>query len=625
MAGGFRIGGWLIEPQLNTVARDGTTVRVEPKVMEVLVCLARHAGEPVSKEELLQTVWPNTFVTDDGLKRSISELRRVFEDDVREPRVIQTIPKRGYRLLVSVEAIHGQHVGPQIAPIAQPSQELPKEGRNRRKLVSLFSGAAALLLISVGALYIRQRHSATNENPPIRSIAVLPFQNLSGDPNQEYFCEGVTDALITDLAQSGSLKVISRTSSAQYKQSGKSLPEIGRELGVDGIVEGTIQKSGDRVRITAQLIHAPSDKHLWASTYERGMHDALALERDLAQEIVDRVMGQIAGRNRAPLRASGPANYKAFDANLKGNYHLARAESSVAEHEKRAAAQYFQQAIDADPDFVPAYIGLANAHSELALGSSEDIAVAKKAAEKALALDPNSAEAWDILGHIKWIELDWAGAEQDQRRVIALSPNRTSCVCELGLLLAAMGRLDEGLREGQIEQDLNPTEDNLSIVLEMRDEHDRAIEMLQRAAALHPTDSAKHYSLFRNYAEIGKYKEAVQELESAWTLMGTPEIAANVRRGFAASGYRGAMREYATALEARQAAHEGFFPENLAVAYTAIGDKDRAFHWLEEAYEHRERVSLDWGLMIVKEDHMLDALHSDRRFSDLLQRVGLAP
>jgi TolB-like protein/DNA-binding winged helix-turn-helix (wHTH) protein/Tfp pilus assembly protein PilF len=621
VAGGFRLAAWLIEPQLGTVSRNGLTVRLEPKVMEVLVCLARHAGEPVSKEELLQTVWPNTFVTDDGLKRAISELRRVFEDDVREPRTIQTIPKRGYRLLVLVKPINGE----QVAAALQPSQDLPKAGHKWHKLALLSGGIAALLLISVGALYVPRRQSWKNASPPIHSIAVLPFQNLSDDPNQEYFCEGMTDALITDLAQSGSLKVISRTSSAQYKQSGKSLPQIGGELSVDAIVEGAIQKSGDRVRITAQLIHAPTDKHLWAATYERDLRDALVLERDLAQEIVDRVTGQIAGPNRAPLRPSGPANYKAFDANLKGNYHLARAQSSVAENEKRAAAQYFQQAIDADPDFVPAYIGLANAHSELALGSSEDLAITKSAAEKALALDPNSAEAWDILGHIKWIELDWVGAERDQRRVIALSPNRDSCVCELGLFLTATGRLDEGWREAEIEQELNPSEDSVSIALEMRGDHNRAIEVLQRAAVLHPTDSAKHYSLFRNYAETGKYKEAAQELESALTLMGTPEIAANVRRGFAAAGYRGAMREYAATLEARQAAHEGFFPENLAVAYTAVGDKDRAFYWLEQAYEHRESVSLDWGLMIVKEDHMLDALHSDPRFNELLRRVGLTP
>ena len=596
-------------------------MRLEPKVMEVLVCLARQAGEPVSKEELLQTVWPNTFVTDDGLKRAISELRRVFEDDAREPRIIETIPKRGYRLLVPVEPLN----------LAQASakeplrQESPAGGRNWRKLVLLSGGAAALVVIFSGAFFFStwQRLLGKGADPQIHSIAVLPLENLSGDPNQDYFSDGMTDALITDLAQLGSLKVVSRTSSLQYKQAGKSLPEIGRELGVDGIIEGTVQKSGDRVRITAQLIYAPSDKHLWAHSYERDMRDVLALERNLAEEIVNRVQGQIGTRNNALPRFSGPANYRAFDAYLQGNYHLARAQWSIAEDEKRSASRHFEQAIDADPDFVPAYLGLANAHSELALGSSEDTAIMKKAAEKVLALDPSSAEAWDILGHIKWAALDWAGAEQDYRRAIALSPNRDACICELPVFLGATGRLDESLREAQISQGLNPEENSLSFVLEVRGDHEQAIDLLQREVAAHPTDSANHYGLFRNYAETGMYKEAVQELESDLTLMGAPEVAAKVHRGFAVSGYQGAMREYAKALEAIQKENKGFFPENLAVAYTALGEKDRAFYWLEQAYEHREKVSLDWGLMILKEDRLLDGLRSDPRFRDLLRRAGL--
>ena len=191
--------------------------------------------------------------------------------------------------------------------------------------------------------------------------------------------------------------------------------------------------------------------------------------------------------------------------------------------------------------------------------------------------------------------LDWAAAEQDYRRAIALSPNRDSCVCELAPFLAATGRLDESLREAQISQGLKPDEDNLSFVLEIRGDHDRAIELLHREVAAHPTDGGNHYSLFRNYAEIGTYKEAAQELESALTLMGAPEMAASVQRGFAVSGYRGAMREYAKALEAAQREKRGFFPENLAIAYTVLGEKDRAFYWLGQAYEHREKVSLDWG------------------------------
>lgn len=616
----FRITGWLVEPRINTVSRNGTTVRLEPKVMEVLVCLSQHAGEPVSKEELLQAVWPNTFVTDDGLKRSISELRRLFGDDVREPHVIQTIPKRGYRLMVPVEPV----TRAQITAMAEPSPDLPKAARKWRKLGFFGCGAAALFLMAAGALYLgkRQPWKWKTTDPVIHSIAVLPLQNLSGDPAQEYFCEGMTDALITDLAQVGSLRVISRTSSAQYGLSSKPIPEIGRELGVDGIVEGTIQKSGEHVRITAQLIHAPTDKHLWANSYDRDMHDAFSLEKDLAHEIVDRVEMRIG----TPIRSSRgprPPNSKAFDAYLQGNYHLARAEWSVAEDEKRVAAQYFQQAIDADPDFAPAYIGLANAHSELAIGSREDLAAAKGAAEKASELDPNLAEAWDILGHIRWIELDWAGAERDMRRAIALSPNRSSCVCELGLLLAVTGRMDDGWREAELQQELNPNEDGLSSLLEMRGEHDRAIEIRKRMVALHPTDSSNHYGLFRNYAETGRQTEAVQELEGDLALKGAPEIAAAVRRGFASAGYKGAMRAYASAIEAMQRANQGFFPENLATAYAVLGDKDRAFYWLEQAYQQREKVSLDWGLMILKQDRMLDPLRSDPRFKELLRRAGL--
>ena len=615
----FRITSWLVDPRINTVSRNGTTIRVEPKVMEVLVCLARHAGEPVSKEELLQTVWPNTFVTDDGLKRSISELRRLFEDDVREPHLIQTIPKRGYRLMVTVEAVPSSG----ITARTEPSQDLPKAVYHGRRIGFFGFGVVAFLLMTAGALYLGKRQPGKTSDVAIHSIAVLPLQNLSGDPAQEYFCEGMTDALITDLAQVASLRVISRTSSAQYKQSSKSVPEIGRELGVDGIVEGTIQRSGERVRITAQLLHAPTDKHLWANTYDRDMHDAFSLEKDLAREIVDRVETRIATPARS-FRGPRPPNSKAFDAYLQGNYHLARAQWSVAEYEKHTAAQYFQQAIDADSDFAPAYIGLANAHSELALGSREDLEVAKRAAEKALELDPAAAEAWDILGHIKWIELDWAGAEQDMRRVIALSPNRSSCVCELSLLLAVTGRMDEGWRQAEIEQELKPNEGEPHILLEMRGEHDRAINALKRMTVLHPTDSSYHYDLFRNYAETGSQKEAIQELERELTLKGAPDMATAVHRGFTTAGYKGAMRNYASAMEAMQRAGQGFFPEGLATAYTALGDHDRAFYWLEQAYQHREKVSLDWGLMIIKEDRMLDPLRSDPRFNDLLRRVDLS-
>jgi len=251
----FRVGPWLVKPSLNTISRNGTTLRLEPKVMEVLVCLAGRPGEAFPKETLLQTVWPDTFVSEDVLKRCISELRRVFEDDAREPRIIETIPKRGYRLVAPVELV--QVTKEPLAPLSSEpaSSELagsPAPPRRRRWWI----GAAAIMgVVVITAVLIALRASrSARVTDNIRSLAVLPLQNLSADPAQEYFSDGMTDALITDLAQIGSIKVISRTSIIRYKKTDKSLPEIARELNVDGIIEGTVQRSGDRVRITAQLI-----------------------------------------------------------------------------------------------------------------------------------------------------------------------------------------------------------------------------------------------------------------------------------------------------------------------------------------------------------------------------------
>jgi len=625
--GRFRVGPWLVQPSLNTVSRNGTPMRLTLKAMEVLVCLAEHAGESVPKEELLQTIWPETFVTDDVLKGSISELRRVLEDDAKEPRIIQTIPKRGYRLIAPIETANGAH---RVHSADHSLGTLPITAANTRKLSSgLFVVlAAALLFLLLGAFDVggvRTRLAGKSGAPQIHSLAVLPLQNLSGDATQEYFSDGMTDALITDLAQISSLKVISRTSSMQYKQTRKSLPEIARELNVDGIVEGTVQRSGDRVRITAQLIHGPSDKHLWANSYERDTRDTFALERDVTNEIARQVRARLSTPNDAPMAQPLPVNPKALDAYLQGNYYLTRGERGLNDEEKQRAAGYFQQAIVADANFVPAYIGLADAHDNRMLGSSEDTAIRRKAAEKALALNPNSSDGLQILANIKWNNFDWSGAEQEYRQAVALNPNSASALDGFSDFLGAMGRLDEGLREGLLAQELDPNEDHLSNILCMRGEYDRAIELLQRIAGSHPDDGMAHYNLYRAYVQKGAHKEAFEELVKAFNLFGISDLASNLQRAFAAFGWRGAMRQFAKDLESLQAAGRVFAPENLAVAYVALGDKDRAFYWLEQGYDHREMASHDWGVMILKVDPLLAPLRSDPRFKDLLRRMGLPP
>ena len=622
----FRVGAWLVRPSLNTVSRNGASIHVQPKVMEVLVSLASQPGEAIPKDQLLKTIWPDTFVTDDVLVGSISELRRVFEDDAREPRFIQTIPKRGYRLIAPVEPANGALDKAAVLNHSQTGGTLTTGVSHWRLRAAAFAGAALLLVALIASSGKIQRWlPAASSSPSIHSIAVLPLQNLSGDATQEYFSDGMTDALITDLAQASSLKVISRTSSMQYKQTKKSLPEIARELNVDGIVEGTVQRSGDRVRITAQLIHGPSDKHLWANSYERDTRDMFALERDVTEEIAGQVRARLRTPGDAPLAQSLPVSPKALDAYLQGNYYLTRGERGFNDDEKKKAAEYFQRAIDAEPGFVPAYIGLADAHDNRMLGSSEDTAIRRQVAEKALALDPSSSDGLKILAGIKWNDFDWSGAEQEYRQAVALNPNSASAHDYFSPFLAGMGRLDEALREGLLAQELDPSEDHLSNILCMRGEYDRAIDLLQRIATSHPDDGMAHYNLYRAYSQKGAHKEAVEELVKAANLFGMSDLASNLQRVFAAFGWRRAMRQFAKDMESAQAAGLEFVPENLAVAYVALGDKDRAFYWLEQGYEHREMASHDWGVMILKVDPLLAPLRSDPRFKDLLRRMGLPP
>ena len=618
---GFRIATWLIEPRLNTVSRHGATTRLEPKVMEVLVCLAQHAGEPVSKEELLQTVWPDTFVTDDGLKRSISELRRVFEDDVRESRIIQTIPKRGYRLLVPVEPVNGK-TGTSPIPPSQQSQGGVHKWRTR---ALLFGGVAAAFLILLGALYVssKQRVSAKSAVPQIHSIAVLPLQNFSGDPNQEYFSDGMTDALITDLAQIGSIKVISRTSSMQYKQTTKSLPEIARELKVDGIVEGSIQRSGDRIRITAQLIQGTSDRHMWANTYEGEIRDIFALERSVTQDIARQVQTRFVPQQQIAATHPQPTNAKALDAYLQGNYHLQRYGRGGGVEEMKKASDLFQQAIDADPKFAPAYFGLAYSHDQLPQVSPEDSAIVRKAEQTGVDLAPDSPEAEIILADNKLRALDWSGAEKEFRQALALNPNSAGLHDDFCEVLKEMGRLEEAWKECQIAQELDPNNDHLAQILYARGEYDHAIEIVRLMIDRHPDDGSLHYLLYECDVEKKNEKEAVKELETALSLYGLSDAATNVHHVFASSGFWAAMLQWAKEIESLQAKKEFYMPVNLADTYAVLGEKDRAFYWLSQAITHRDAIAQGEPATSLGADPMLESLRTDPRFKDLMRSVGL--
>ena len=315
MNGDFRIGIWLVQPGLNTISQNGTTRQLEPKVMEVLVCLAHHAGETLPKEQLLKTIWPDTFVSDDVLIRSISEIRRAFHDDPRESKFIQTIPKRGYRLVPSVEVVK---LGADRATDSSNTPDIAKESMvsTRASRIGVGLGAIAVVLLFVilaASPATWRRFFAAESMPQIRSIAVLPLSSLSSDATQGYFADGVTDALITDLAQISALKVVSRTTAMRYKGTDKPLPQIARELNVDGIVEGTVQRSGDRVLINAQLIYGPADRHLWAKSFERDVKDMLQLQSTVASEIAHEIQVKL-----TPARAGKAAGCTAGESKGAG-------------------------------------------------------------------------------------------------------------------------------------------------------------------------------------------------------------------------------------------------------------------------------------------------------------------
>ena len=626
----IRFGDFTVDLHSGELRKHRIRIKLQVQPFHVLRILLEHPGKVVAREELQKRIWPaDTFVDfDQGLNNAVKKLRDALGDNAERPAYIETLSKRGYRFIAVVH--NGVATGTLEDTSARrtvPDMTTPMV-RKKRFVWGYVLGAALTVALAVvlglktGGT--RDRLLGKGARPRIQSLAVLPLQNLTGDPAQEFFSEGMTDALITDLAQIGSVKVISRTSSMQYKQTKKSLPEIARELNVDGIVEGTVQHSGDRVRITVQLLYGPSDRHIWAKSYERDIRDIFALERDVTEDITRQVQAQLSTPGQRPLPQPRPVDPKVLEAYLRGNYHLGRYGEGSGQEEQKKAAGYFQQAIDADPNFAPAYVGLASAHKELLQGSSEDIAIRKKSLERAVALDPNDSEARAWLGFLKWQPfLDWQGAEAEFRRAIALNPSNADAHSLLGLLLVTLGRANEGLRECQIAQQLDPNQSRMSLALYQARDYDSSIAMIQMMLQREPKNGTLHNCLSENYTKKGMKKEAVQELAQSWVLFGESKAAANIEHAYGVAGYRGAIRQWAKEVEHVQATHQAFLPGTMATAYAILGDNERAFYWLEQAYEHREMVSIDGGVYFLPSEPAYDPLRSDPRYKDLLRRIGL--
>jgi len=608
LAGTFTVGEWTVLPELNSLERNGRMVRLEPKVMQVLMVLCEHCGHVVSKEQIFHRVWSDTFVSDEVLTRAASELRKVFEDSPQQPKYIQTIPKGGYRLVATV--------------VREPANRKDWYSENWRMLTA---ATAVLLLAAVASFYTLKAKRLGASKAAITSLAVLPLANLSGDPEQEYFADGMTEELITDFARIGTLRVISRTSVMGYKGKNKPLPEIARELNVDVIVEGTVQRSGGRVRIAAQLIDARNDQHLWTGSYERDLREVLVLQDEVASRIAEEISVKLTPEEQEHARASGahPIDPEAHEAYLQGLYFW----NKLTENDVKKSIGYFERAIQLAPDYAPAYSALAFSYTLLAseelAPSRENYAKAKELALKAIALDENRADAHAALGFILcYGDWDWHAAEVQFKRANALEPNGDVGHHVYALYLGDMGRTEEAISEMKKSLTMDPlsvlTLKNLGLLYAQAGQPEKAIEQFRKILELDPKSVDAHGSLGRVYSLQGKHTQAIAEWREAKTLSGdSPWNIIGLGRAYAAAGKSREAQEMLEEVK-RLSRRQYVAPYGMASFYAYLGDKKQTLFWLEKALdEHND------ALVSLKVDPDFASLRNDSHFREILRRIGL--
>lgn len=618
MESDFRVGAWLVQPSLNSVSRNGAAVRLESKVMAVLVCLARQAGKPLTKDELLTAVWPDTFVTEDALKRCISELRRVFEDDPREPRIIETIPKRGYRLIASVST--EKEDLPAAAGVASPlvtRSNVPKAAKSWKAAAAI--GVSALLILGGRAVLAWKKKAEIHVPEKVR-LVVLPFQNLSGDGSQDFFSAGLTDELTTQLGRldPARLGVIASTSSNLMP--GKSIPEIARLLSVQYVLEGSVRRSANEVRIDAQLIQTSDQTHIWASSFTRNLTDVLKVQTEVSEAVARQIPTNLHITTPSAVPSVNP---KAHDAYLKGKLYL------DSRSDLKESLGSFTEAIRTDPNYAKAYAGLAYAYILLGEAPSNVILpgearrAGREAAHRALEIDPALAQAHAALGMAAF-DYDWdlRAAENEYRLALEIEPTDPLIHEWLGHVYMVQGRKKEALEEGQRSLDLDPVSPACHAFLARTHyyygEYDRAIEYARHILDIEPQFLDARYWLGNAYLRKRMYREAIEQFRQGRALSGHNSVMvmgygyAQARAGNLEEA-RGALRE----LEIKRV--KQYVPSMyFAGVYLGLGDNAQALKYLNRAYEEHSDELIFLGV-----DPMLDPLRSDPGFKDLLSRIGV--
>ncbi len=647
----FRFADFTLEASEHRLRRGDQEIYLRPKTFETLVYLVQRHGHLVEKDELMDRIWADSIVTETAMTHCIEEIRKALGDDAHHPRYLKTIPRVGYKFIAPVIKINGTEeeiVEEEVTAVKVVVTEEEPESAGEIdafdaaavSLASLFPLARRwltrsrsywskkgekimllatifLLLISAG-LYLYNRG-----HPDIQSLAVLPLVNLNADPAQDYFADGMTEALITELAKISAVRVISRTSVMQYKGAQKSLPDVAYELKVDAIVEGSLLYAGERVRISAQLIQAKPERHLWAESYERKISDILALQSEVTRAIAKEINARLTPQEEVRLARVHQVDPEAYHAYLKGRYFWNR---RTPEGFNRGI-EHFTQAIASDPTYAPAYAGLADCYNLLndydIIAPREAVPKARAAANRALATDSTLAEAHASLGFaLARYDWDWIGAEREFQRAIELQPNYAIAHHWYALLLAMMGRFQAATIEINKAQDLDPfsliINANIGWLLFFERKYDQALEQLQRTIEMDPNFMSAHVKLGWVYEQQGRYEQAIEQFQKALVLSGDEDnIIGLLGNSYALSGEKTeALKIIATLIA--QSKHRYISCYWIAMIYTCLGEKENAFQWLNQALAERSS-----GLVWLKVEPKLDRLRSDPRFSDLLQKIGL--
>jgi TolB-like protein/DNA-binding winged helix-turn-helix (wHTH) protein len=617
------------------LSRAGRTLKLERKPMELLILLAKREGDIVTRTQIAECLWGSeVFVdTEHGINTAIRKVRQVLRDNPDQPRFLHTITGRGYRFVGPVVAVQPalpatnqpfvQSESPAVEPVITTSipepSPLVEQGsgapqRSRIRPWLILGSVAALLLIATAITLRIREHTTHAATPAILSLAVLPLENLSGDSKQDYLADGMTDELTTMLAKDSTLHVVSRTSAMQYKGAHRPLRDIARNLGVDGIVEGSVERSADKVHMTIQLIHASSDTHLWAESYDRDANDVVTLPEEAAQSIAKRL------NSTAPTRQ--PARYinpEAHDAYLHGRYLWFQ-----EQYDK--SLPYFKKATELQPDYAPGWAGLSSYYGAGIITGLLDprttLPAMDAAARKAVALDDSLPWAHNVLAATYWMyNWDLVRADQEILRAIELDPGFAEAYHLHAKFLGILNRQQEAVAAQKKAMELDPFARpwGLALIYILARQCDAALTDAQQRLESTPNDPGLHEMLSWAYMCKGKQKEAMQEQEQYLVLSGDKASAVGVRHAFEQGGYKAVLRWQIRDMEGK-AAKQYVSPYSLATLYAQLGQREKTLALLEETYRQHSPLLFD-----IQNDPAFDFLHKDERYRSLIQKIGLPP